>query len=107
MVLTQNLSGQERVISYASRTLTSAASNYTVTEGGCLDIVSGMKKFREFLEGFHFKVITDHSSLKWLYNLCNPIGRLARWSLELFKYDFETIHRKGALHHVPNALSRT
>ena len=106
VVLTQNQSGHERVIAYASRTLTSAERNYTVTERECLAVVWGIRKFREFLEGFHFKVITDHSSLKWLHNLRNPTGRLARWSLELLEYDFEIIHRKGALHHVPDALSR-
>ena len=36
----------------------------------------------------------------------NPTGRLARWSLELLEYNFEIIHRKAALHHVPDALSR-
>ena len=45
-------------------------------------------------------------NLKWLHNLRNPTRRLARWSLELLEYDFEIIHRKGALHHVLNALSR-
>jgi len=51
-------------------------------------------------------VITDHSSLRWLHNLKNPTGRLARWALELLEYDYEVIHRKDALHHVPDALSR-
>jgi len=51
-------------------------------------------------------VITDHSSLRWLHNLKNPTGRLARWALELLEYDYEVIHRKGALHHVPDELSR-
>jgi len=52
-------------------------------------------------------MITDHISLRWLYNLKNP-GRLARWALELLEleYDYEVIHRKVALHHVPDALSR-
>jgi len=53
-------------------------------------------------------VVTDHSSLRWLHNLQkkNPIGKLARWALELLEYDYEVIHRKAALHHVPDALSR-
>ena len=79
---------------------------YSVTEKECLAVMWGIRKFWEYLEGFSFKVITVHSSLKWLHNLRNPTGRLARWSLELLEYDFEIIHRKGALHHVPDALSR-
>ena len=31
--------------------------------------------------------------------------RLARWALELLEYDYEIVHRKGALHHVSDALS--
>ena len=58
------------------------------------------------MEGYHFTVITDHSSLKWLCNLHNPTGRLARWALELQAYDFEIIYRKGSLNYVPDALSR-
>ena len=51
-------------------------------------------------------MITDHSSLRWLYHLKDPTGRLGRWALKLLQYDFEIQHRKGALHHVPDALSR-
>ncbi|XP_039309912.1 uncharacterized protein K02A2.6-like [Solenopsis invicta] len=59
-----------------------------------------------YLEGYKFTVITDHSSLRWLHHLKNPTGRLARWALELLEYDYEVVHRKGAQHHVPDALSR-
>ena len=51
-------------------------------------------------------MITDHSALKWLYNIKEPWGRLARWTLQLQQREFEIIHTKGALHHVPDALSR-
>lgn len=34
------------------------------------------------------------------------MGRLTRWPFELLEYDFEVVHRKGEMHHVPNALSR-
>ena len=51
-----------------------------------------------YLEGCGFTVITDPGSLKWLHNSRNPTGRLARWHLDLLEYDFEIIHRKGAMH---------
>ena len=51
-------------------------------------------------------MITDHSSLRWLHNLKNSTGRLARWSLSLTEYDFDILHIKGSSHHVPDALSR-
>ena len=68
-------------------------------------MVRAIRKFRYYLEGYHFTVITEHSSLKWLHNLRNPTGRLARWALDLLEYEFDTVHRKGAMHYVPYALS--
>ena len=35
-----------------------------------------------------------------------PTGRLARWALELQHWNFDIVHRKGAMHKVPDALSR-
>ncbi|XP_066600140.1 uncharacterized protein [Prorops nasuta] len=105
-VLTQEIEDTDRVIAYACRTLTSAERNYTTTEQECLAVIWAIRKFRAYLEGTRFTVITDHSSLLWLHNVKNPTGRLARWGLELLEYDYKILHRKGALHHVPDALSR-
>lgn len=105
-VLTQTIDNVEHVISYASRSLLPAERNYSTTEKECLAVIWAIGKYRAYLEGYRFTVITDHSSLRWLHNLKNPTGRLARWSLSLLEYDFSIIHRKGANHHVPDALSR-
>ena len=53
-----------------------------------------------------FTAVTDHSALKWLRTMKEPPGRLARWALELQHWNFEIVHRKGAMHKVPDALSR-
>ena len=39
-------------------------------------------------------------------NLRDPTGRLARWNTALQMYNIEFVHRKAALHKVPDALSR-
>ncbi len=105
-VLTQELDGGERVIAYCSRTLSRAERNYTVTERELLALLFSLEKFRMYVEGTVFKVITDHASLLWLNNLKDPSGRLARWSVKLRQHSFQLIHRKGASHKVPDALSR-
>ena len=69
-------------------------------------MVWAIQKFRPYIEGYHFLVVTNHSSLRWLHSLHSPTGRLARWALELQDHSFDVEHRKGALNYVPDALSR-
>lgn len=105
-VLTQVIDGEERVIAYMSVKLSSAERKYHVTERECLAVLSAVEKFRPYIEGVRFTVITDHASLQWLQNLKDPTGRLGRWALRLQGHTFDLIHRKGALNVVPDALSR-
>ena len=103
-VLYQIIDGDERVLEFASRTLSAAERNYSVMECECLAILWAIQKFRTYIEAYEFKVIMDHSSLKWLRDLQNPTGSLARWALKLQNCTVE--HRKGSLNNVPDALSR-
>ena len=106
-VLTQIFDGEEHPIAYASRTLSKPERNYTVTEKECLGVIWAVEKFRGYLQGTEFTVITDHSSLLWLHNLKDPTGRLARWATSLQAHNMTIKHRKVALHKVPDALSRS
>ena len=105
-VLSQEFANGEHPITFASRSLTKAERNYTVTEKECLAVLWAVEKFRCYLLGEEFTVITDHSSLLWHHNLKDPTGRLARWATALHAYNIKIVHRKGALHKVPDALSR-
>ena len=58
-ILAKHIDGEERVIAYASRTPNNAEKNYFATELECLAVVWTVEKFRAYLEGFKFKVITD------------------------------------------------
>lgn len=66
-----------------------------------------IEKLRPYIEGTHFTVITDHYCLKWLNNIKDPVGRIARWAIRLQQYDFEIVHRKGKDNVVPDVLSRS
>lgn len=105
-VLSQETERGEVVIAYASRTLTRGEQKFSTTERECLGLIWAIEKFRPYVEGTRFTVITDHYSLLWLFNLRDPTGRLARWALRLQPYDFTIIHRKGKEHAVPDMLSR-
>ena len=97
---------RERVIAYASRSLTPAEKNYTTSERECLALIFATKIFRPYLFGTEFVCYTDHAALLWLDNVKNPNGRLARWSLYLRDFRYTIKYKKGKLHSDADALSR-
>lgn len=106
-VLTQIHGGEERIIAYHSAKFTSTQQNYSATERECLAVLTGVEKFRPFIDGVRFTVVTDHHSLKWLQNMENPHGKLARWACRLQAFDIAFEHRPGTQMVVPDALSRS
>jgi len=60
----------ENIIAFASRAL-SDAEKYSVTEQECLAVVWAIRKFRLYLEGYQFIVVTNQNSLRWLHYLRN------------------------------------
>lgn len=105
-VLVQGEGANERVIAYASSKFSAAQKNYMTTERECLAVITAIEKFRPYIDGVKFTVVTDHASLLWLKNIKDPTGRLCRWSLRLQAFDFEFVHRKGKNMVVADALSR-
>ena len=78
-----------------------------MTKLECSAILFGIRKYRCYVEDEHFKVVIDHHSLKWLMNLRNSAGCLARWILEILQYYLEVKHQKSIEHIVLDCLSRT
>nr|GEY22237.1 reverse transcriptase domain-containing protein [Tanacetum cinerariifolium] len=66
-VLGQRQEKYFRPIHYASRTMTEAESNYTITEKEMLAVVYAFEKFRSYLIMNKSIVFTDHSALKYLF----------------------------------------
>lgn len=105
-VLLQLIDGEYRVIAYASKVLSKTERNYSVTEKECLSVIYCVEKWRAYIEGQKTIVKTDHSSLVWLHNLKNPMGRLARWVTRLAPFDLDISYVKGKDNQVPDYLSR-
>lgn len=105
-ILTQVIDGDERVIAYASRSLSRTERNYTTLEKELLAVLFCIDKFKQYIEGVKFNVITDNYSLLWLNNLKNPSGKLVRWAVKLRQHNFDLFHRKGDLNVVADAISR-
>jgi hypothetical protein len=65
-----------------------------------------VKHFEQYLGLLPFKVITDHSALKFLQTADMPSGRRARWIMYLQQFKFEIVHRPGKDNKNADALSR-
>ena len=105
-VLTQvDNNGCERVISYASRSLSDREKVYSTTEKEALAIIFAVSHYRVYLLGREFTLVTDHSALQWLQSV-EPKGRLARWVMALQEFCFIVKHRPGTANKNADALSR-
>ena len=105
-ILSQGVIGEDRPIAYASRVLNKAEKIYNTTEKELLAIVWATKQFRPYVYGTHFKVVTDHKALVWLFRVQDPGSRLIRWRIQLAEHDYEIIHKAGKANTNADALSR-
>ena len=101
-----NDEGHEKPIAFFSQKLNKCQRNYSVTEKECLAAILAVERFRPYVELMIFTVVTDHASLKWLMQLKELTGRLAR-SLRLQPFDFDIHHRKGTENVVVAILTRS
>ena len=98
--------GDKLPIGYWSRTLTTAERNYSTTEKECLAIVWSVLTLRPYLYGQQFTIRTDHEPLRWILNIVDVSGRLARWRLRLSEYDFIVEYRPGRKNNLADGMSR-
>ncbi|GBM90467.1 hypothetical protein AVEN_75845-1 [Araneus ventricosus] len=89
-----------------SKETSPAEENYDSYELEVLAIITALKKFRVYLLGQHFEIVTDCSAFQNTMHKKDLITRIARSVLQLEEFDYEIEHRAGnRLQHV-DALSR-
>uniref|UniRef100_A0A158P4I8 RNA-directed DNA polymerase n=1 Tax=Tetranychus urticae TaxID=32264 RepID=A0A158P4I8_TETUR len=93
-------------ICYASRLLRGAELNYPVSDKECLAIVWAVQKFRVYLEGIHFVVVTDHCALCHIHSKKQLPSRLQRYAMALQSFDFTVQYKSGTKHKDADCLSR-
>jgi hypothetical protein len=93
-------------IEFSIRKLSESKKNYNTIEREGLAMVCTLQKFKHYLLGKHFKMLTDHSSLRYLVNKPLLVGIICRWFLLFQEFDFEVIVKPGKLNAGPDHLSR-
>lgn len=99
--------GKLHPVFYHSRRTIEHESKYHSYELETLAIIYALERFRIYLHGIKFIIITDCNAFKLTMSKRDLNPRIARWALFLQNYDYEIIHRKGdQMCHV-DALSRS
>ncbi|XP_047517455.1 uncharacterized protein K02A2.6-like isoform X1 [Pieris napi] len=96
--------GSERVVAYASRSLTPAERHYSQIHKEALAIIFAVDKFHQYLYGRKFTLKTDHKPLVSIFGPnsavpCTAASRLQRWAIKLSAYDFNIEHIFSAPYH--------
>lgn len=77
---------------YLSRSLTKPERVYSAAEGKHLTVVWAILQLRPYGKSAQFALRTTHQELPWILNLGDGCGRLARWRLQLMKYEFVLVY---------------
>ena len=96
-------------VAYASRSLSPAERNYSVTELETLAVVWALARFHSYLYGQSVTVITDHAAVRAVLETPNPSCKHARWWTQVYGTglkDVKIVYRAGRLNSCADALSR-
>nr|GEW12741.1 hypothetical protein [Tanacetum cinerariifolium] len=93
-------------IAYLSKTLAPKHQALSTYEKEFLAVLMALDKWMGYLLDIHFKIKTDHFSLKYLLNqrLTTPFQN--KWLPKLLGFDYEISYNKGTENIVADALSR-
>ena len=100
------LSQNGRPIAYFSKKLSPAQQKYPTHERELLAIVLAIEEWRVYLYGRHFKVYTDHHTLKYFDTQPHLSLRQSKWQDKLAAYDMEICYTPGKQNQAADALSR-
>ncbi|GJS74590.1 putative mitochondrial protein [Tanacetum coccineum] len=93
-------------IAYLSKTLSSKHQSLSTYEKEFLAVLLAVDKWRGYLMDRHFKIKTDHFSLKYLLDQRLTTPFQAKWLPKLLGFDYEISYKKGSENIVADALSR-
>jgi hypothetical protein len=93
-------------LAYFSKSFAARHLKLAAYERELIGLVQAVRHWRPYLWGRHFRVRTDHYSLKFLLDQHLSTVPQHQWISKLFGFDFSMEYRPGRLNTVADALSR-
>ncbi|XP_059055505.1 uncharacterized protein LOC131849440 [Achroia grisella] len=106
VLVQKNDEGLFKPVAYYSRKTTTEEQRLHSFELETLAVVASLARFRVYLVGIPFKVLTDCNALRTTMTKRDLIPRIARWWIQLQEFDCEIEYRAGSAMQHADALSR-
>lgn len=106
ILMQRDTEGTIRPVAYYSRKTTDDEQKLHSFDLGTLAVIASLQRFRVYLLGVKFKIITDCNALRTTLTKRDLIPRVARWWIQLQEFDCEIEYRPGSRMTHVDALSR-
>jgi len=106
VLMQRSIDKQFHPIFFFSKRTTDVESRYHSFELEMLAIIYSLRRFRVYLRGVNFKIVTDCNALALAIRKKEISPRISRWILELSEYEYTTEHRPAVKMSHVDALSR-
>ena len=100
------LSENGHPVAFFSQKLSSRAQTKSIYERELMAVVLAVQKWRHYLLGRKFTIISDQKALKFLLEQREVQLQFQKWLTNLLGYDFEILYQPGPQNKVADALSR-
>ena len=102
----QNYESKWHLVIYELHKLSPAQINYDIRDKKFLSIIECCKKWRHYLYGHKFEIVTDHDSLQYIPTQPYLTPRQIRAVEFMADYDYVIKYKPGKQNIVANALSK-
>ena len=110
VAISATLNQEGRPVAFFSRTLSPSEKNHSAVEKEAYAIVEAIRKWRHYLLGTTFRLLTDQKSVAFIYDKKQKgkvkNDKIQRWKIELSCYNYDVIYRPGPENLAADALSR-
>ena len=110
LAIAATLNQAGRPVAFFSRMLNHSERNHSAVEKEAHAIVEAVRKWRHYLSGRHFTLITDQKSVAFMFHTMHKSNikndKIMRWRLELADYSFDIRYRPGEQNIPPDTFSR-